>query len=196
MTTRARACFLVAAALTGLALALPLWTFRMSAPQYPDESLHLRVSRTGISGDVQEIETLQHYIGVRFPEALPELRWVTASMAALALLLGSAALSGRGRVGLAHRWTAVAALALFLAGSLAVLQIRLYEVGHARDPNAPLKSIKDFTPLALGPKKVGNFTVWSFPHAGGAALAVAFVFAAAGVRQGRAARHAQERIAA
>ena len=35
---------------------LPLWGFAMSAPQYPDETLHLQVSRTGIVGDVQEVD--------------------------------------------------------------------------------------------------------------------------------------------
>jgi hypothetical protein len=69
-------------------------------------------------------------------------------------------------------------------------------VGHERDPNAPLRSVKDFTPLAFGPKKVGNFTMWSFPHAGGAALALAFVFAAAGARTGRPQHFTNERIAA
>ena len=66
---------LAAALLTAAALALPLWGFAMSAPQYPDETLHLQVARTGIVGDVHEVTTLQQYIGVKFPTSLPELVW-------------------------------------------------------------------------------------------------------------------------
>ncbi len=48
----ARRLFLGAAALTAVALVLPLWGFRMSAPQYPGESLSLRVTTRAITGDV------------------------------------------------------------------------------------------------------------------------------------------------
>ena len=51
MTLRTRRGLLLAAAiLTAASSLLPLWGFRMSAPQYPGESLHLRVSTSGISG--------------------------------------------------------------------------------------------------------------------------------------------------
>ena len=56
---RARAIFVAAAVLAIAALALPLWGFAMSAPQYPDETLHLQVARTGIVGDVHEVTTVQ-----------------------------------------------------------------------------------------------------------------------------------------
>ena len=68
-----RRLFLAASLLVAVAAWLPYWGFVMSAPQYPDESLTLHVSHTGIGGDVQEVETLQQYIGVRFPKQLPEL---------------------------------------------------------------------------------------------------------------------------
>ena len=50
-----RLVYLAAASLTAAALAAPLWGFAMSAPQYPDETLHLQVVRTGIVGDVHEV---------------------------------------------------------------------------------------------------------------------------------------------
>ena len=68
---KARVMYIAAATFAAAALVLPLWGFSMSAPQYPDETLHLRVARTGIAGDVHEVETLQHYIGVRFPTDVP-----------------------------------------------------------------------------------------------------------------------------
>jgi hypothetical protein len=183
--TRTRIAFLGAAALTALSVVLPLWGFRMSAPQYPGESLHLRVSRLGIRGDVGEIATLQRYIGVRFPERLPELAWLAPAAGALALLLAAAAVAGSGAAGRVLRFTSIALLLLFLAGSAAVLQKRLWEVGHRRDPRAPLQVVRDFTPPAIGPVRVGNFTVWSYPHAGGAALALAAGLVLFGSRRGR-----------
>jgi hypothetical protein len=181
----ARGLFLGAAALTAAALALPLWGFRMTAPQYPDEALSLRVTARAIEGDVKEIETLQKYAGIRFPDPLPELGWLRPALAGLALMLAAAGLVP-GRAGRSCRIAAAAAVFVFLLGSAALVQVRLHAVGHERDAHAPLRGVKDFTPPLIGPAKVGNFTVWSYPHAGGVALGAAGVLAAAGARrQGR-----------
>jgi hypothetical protein len=174
--------YIVAAILTAAALTVPLWGFAMSAPQYPDETLHLQVVRTGIVGDVHEVETLQHYIGVRFPTVLPELVWATRGIAALGGLLLLAPLFGRGTLGRAYRAVCAAAFVAFLAGSAAAVQLRLYRVGHERDANAPIRAVHDFTPPLVGPVKVGNFTVWSFPHLGAVMLLVAAGISVAGTR--------------
>ncbi|HEY6929552.1 MAG TPA: hypothetical protein VJA66_07740, partial [Thermoanaerobaculia bacterium] len=158
-----RVLFLAAAVSTAAALALPLWGFRMSAPQYPGESLHLRVTRTAIAGDVREVETLQKYIGVRFPTRLPELEWISAAIGSLGLLLALAGLLGEGKSGRAARRVVAGLLLVFLVASALFLQKRLYDVGHQRDPHAPIQAVRDFTPPAVGPVHVGNFTVWSYP---------------------------------
>jgi nitrous oxidase accessory protein len=176
-----RAMFFVASVLTSLALVLPLWEFRMSAPQYPDEALHVRVTRSGLAGDLQEVGTLQKYIGVRFPASLPELDLLVPGVAVLAAWLLLAACSGAGRFGHLMRASATCALLALLVCSLVVVQKRLYVVGHERDPNAPMARMKDFTPLVIGPTRVGNFTVWSYPHLGGFALALAAGLALAGM---------------
>jgi hypothetical protein len=165
--------FGAAALLTAAALAVPLWGFSMSAPQYPDETLHLQVVRGGIAGDVHEVETLQQYIGVRFPTSLPELRLAVRVIPGLTALLVVAAFVGRGTAGRAFRWTTVGVFAVFLLGSAVVVQARLYQVGHDRDRSAPIRAVRDFTPPLVGPVKVGNFTVWSFPHLGAAMLLIA-----------------------
>ena len=180
---KSKVVYLVAAGATAAALALPLWGFAMSAPQYPDETLYLQIDRTGIGGDVKEIETLQHFIGVRFPTDLPELQWATLAIAALTILLIVAAFSGRGRVGRAYRTLCATAFFVFLALSAAVVQVRLYKVGHDRDPNAPIRALRNFTPPLVGPVKVGNFTVWSFPHLGAGLLLTASVLSVVGARQ-------------
>jgi copper chaperone NosL len=177
--------FLAAAALVLAAAWLPYWGFRMSAPQYPGESLMLQVSHSGIQGDVHEVETLQQYIGVRFPEQIPELRWIPPAMLILALFIALAGIAGSGLTGLVLRWVSVLLFVAFLGGSASIVQRRLYEVGHQRDRHAPITAIKDFTPRLIGPTKVGNFTVWSFPHIGGLALAAAAVLTVTGASRTR-----------
>ena len=103
---------------------LPLWGFAMSAPQYPDETLHLQMQRTGIVGDVQEVSTLQHYIGVRFPTDMPELKWSTRAIVAFAALLLLGAFVGAGMAGRAYRVLCAVALFTFLVASAAVVQAR------------------------------------------------------------------------
>lgn len=179
----ARAIYIAAATLVAAALALPLWGFAMSAPQYPDETLHLQVARAGIVGDVHEVTTLQQYIGVRFPTQLPELQWAVRGIFALTALLLVAAFVGGGHVGHLYRVGCAVALVAFIAVSAAAVQARLYQVGHDRDPNAPIRAVRNFTPPLVGPVKVGNFTVWSFPHLGGVMLVAAAVLSIAGSRK-------------
>ena len=183
MRSRSSLLFLAASVLTAGSLLLPLWGFRMSAPQYPGEDLHLRVSARAIGGDVHEITTLQQYIGVHFPTKLPELRWLTPAILALSALLLAASVPWSTRPTRALRIFAAGCFLLFLAGSALVLQRRLYDVGHQRDAKAPIRAVHDFTPPAIGPVKVGNFTVWSYPHAGGLALAAAALLSLAGTRR-------------
>lgn len=53
---------------SGLALlyiiTLPIWRIELSAPQYP-EGLVLRIYADKLGGDVQVINGLNHYIGMR-----------------------------------------------------------------------------------------------------------------------------------
>jgi len=180
---KARALHVAAAALMAAALAFPLWGFAMAAPQYPDETLHLQVTRTGIAGDVLEVSTLQHFIGVRFPTDLPELKWATRAIVAFAALLLVGAFVGAGTAGRVYRVLCAVALVVFLIASAGVVQARLYQVGHDRDPGSPLRGMHDFTPPLVGPARVGNFTVWSFPHAGAVLLLAAAVLTVAGSRK-------------
>lgn len=177
------AWFFAAAALTALSLTVPFWEFRMSAPQYPGESLRVQVMRTGLAGDLGEVGTLQKYVGVEFPASLPELDLVTPGLVGMTALLLLAGFAGAGRPGRTLKVAATAALFAILACSLAAMQARLYAVGHDRNPKAPMARTKDFTPPVIGPAKVGNFTVWSYPHLGGAALALAAGLAVAGTRR-------------
>src|SRR5665647_1006834 len=47
-----------------LAYSQPMWSFKLEAPQYP-QGLELNVHMTGASGDVSEIDIINHYIGMQ-----------------------------------------------------------------------------------------------------------------------------------
>jgi nitrous oxidase accessory protein len=58
-----------AAILLVVALALPWWRMDSRAPQYGQRVLVVSVSPTGVSGDLHEIDTLGHYVGMRSVES-------------------------------------------------------------------------------------------------------------------------------
>src|SRR5262245_51684066 len=184
MTTRK--LYVAAAVLAASALLLPLWGFSMSAPQYPGETLHLQVTSTGIEGDIHEVTALQQYIGVRFPTDLPELTWATRGVVGLVVLLLLAAMvAGTGVSGRVYRTACAFLFLAFLVAAAGSVQARLYQVGHDRDPKAPLRSIRNFTPPLIGSIRVGNFTVWSYPHAGAFLLLGAAALSMFGARGSR-----------
>ena len=152
--TRARALragiAVAAAALIALSTQLPLWTMKMEAPQYR-HGLFLHVYGTGMTGDLRELNILNHYIGMPPIEAPAlETRLFPVGIAALLVLALAAPL---------HRWVrrlgAIATAAVPLS-ILADLQWRLYWFGHSLDPKAPIR-LKPFTPLVLGESHMGNF---------------------------------------
>lgn len=159
------AALVAATALVVLASILPVWTAHLIAPQFP-KGLWLRAFGDRIDGDVSEINSLNHYIGVAPLDAasIPELAlWPLAVLAAIAC--AGAALAFRGPLG---------RLAMF--GSWAIplsvlidIQRWLYAFGHDLDREAPLR-LAPFTPLVFGPTTVWNFRIMAWP--GGAVVAL------------------------
>lgn len=153
---------LVAGALVTAALFLPLWQARLDAPQYPG-GLTVIAYGDAVVGDVGEVSSLNHYVGMRAfdPADVPEMAlWPLAVAAALAAV-AVATLFGRrwpGRLARLFVW-------LVPVGVLADIQWRLYQYGHDLDPGAALR-IPEFTPLVVGPTKVWNFTTHSRPGTG------------------------------
>lgn len=159
----------VAAALVLAALRLPLWVARLLAPQYPD-GLELRAYGGWVTGDVEEIDLLNHYVGLRAfnPDDVPEMAlWPLA----IAVALGAVVVWVLARRRLWRR-LAVASLWLLPVGVLAIIQFRLWEFGQDVDPGAPLR-LEPFVPRVVGPTEVWNFTTWARPGLGLAAIVVA-----------------------
>ena len=156
---RRAACGLAAAGLVAYGATLPLWTMTMRAPQYPG-GLHLSAYGTRMTGDVAELNILNHYIGMP-PIQAPALE--TALFP-----IGIGALIVLCLLSPLHRWLRVLALAATAAAPIAILadlQWQLYTFGHSLNPKAPIR-LAPFTPLVVGGTKIGNFESWGMPSWG------------------------------
>ncbi len=132
----------------------PYWLMTLHAPQYP-KGLHVQAYLNRLEGDVQEIDGLNHYIGMRPLNDAAQLERQTSAMLVVVvagLLLAS--------IFIHSRWAAVAALPglLFPIGFLGDLQYWLATFGTNLDPTAALSSsIKPFVPPVLGVGTIGQF---------------------------------------
>lgn len=146
----------------------PMWTIRMEAPQYPDGlvvEIYSHKLEAGNEGhDIQEINTLNHYIGMRpiTREELRDLDWMPFAIGALILMALRVAAIGDVRslidLAVANLYVAGVAFGRFVH--------TLYGFGHDLDPRAPV-TIEPFTPAIIGSKQVANFLTHSLPAAGG-----------------------------
>lgn len=156
-------CAVTAAALVLASSQLPFWTMELTAPQYP-AGLELVAYGTHLEGDLQELNTLNHYVGVEAlePDDIFELKLFPFAIAGLAgaLVLGSV---------LARHRLLRAALALatwgFALGFLVDVQWWLYRIGHHLKEDAAMR-IDEFTPTVLGGSQVVNFHSESMVAAG------------------------------
>ena len=168
---------LALAALCLLASVLfPYWRMTLLAPQYPG-GLHVYAYVNRLTGDVQEVDGLNHYIGMRPLEDAARLERSLSVAAAVALsLLVLAAIFVH------NRWAALLALpaALYPFVFLGDLYLWLRFYGQNLDPTAPLSgAIKPFVPPLLGVGVVGQFRTVAWVDVGFylATLASALVLA-------------------
>jgi len=158
-------------ALAGLALALvaclflPLWRVALIAPQYP-EGLGFYIWANRMSGDLQSINGLNHYIGMKqiVPESIPELSLMPWALGALVV-------AGLGAAAWGRRKALVAWVSLLGLGALAGLADFWrwgYDYGHDLDPTAAIKIPgMSYQPPVLGSKQLLNFHATSLPALGG-----------------------------
>ena len=149
---------------------LPWWQFHLKAPQYP-QGLVLLVSLTGITGDVGEIDIINHYIGMSHLSegAAFERAWGGWLLGVLVVLIVASTLLAGRQIG----WIAGAIGLSLPVGFIADTQYWLWKFGHDLDPKAPVH-IAPFTPTMFGEGKVGQFVTTATPSLG-FALAVAGV---------------------
>lgn len=161
-----------AALLLLVSIFTPYWQMTLHAPQYP-KGLTVHAYLNQLTGDVQEIDGLNHYIGMRPLGEAAQLERSLSIMMVLAL-----GLLILGAIFIHTRWSALFALPalIFPFGFLTDLWFWMNHFGQNLDPKAPLSSaIKPFSPPVLGTGYVGQFHTVAMPHVG---LILAFVAAA------------------
>jgi copper chaperone NosL len=171
---------------------LPIWQMRMHAPQYP-EGLVLTIYTNTIRGDVDKINTLNHYVGMHkiTPADFREFSYMPLALT----ILGGAALLG---ALVNRRWVAIVGWLAFtaFAGLMFADYARwLYHYGHDLDPHAAIR-LAAFTPPLIGFKQMANFKVWSLPGAGSLLLGFAWLLGPAILIAGRFSDRAGVRRAA
>lgn len=153
-----------------VAFFVPFWQIEMWAPQYP-EWLHMKIWLHQITGDVDIINGLNHYIGMKHikAEMFPEFAVMPYILAALIGFGLISAVAGQ-------RWLAWTFLALLLAaGTAGLVDFYLwgYDYGHNLDPNAAIKVPgMVYQPPLIGTKELLNFIAYSAPDWGGWVLAI------------------------
>ena len=156
---------LAVSALFFASLMFPMWRIQLEAPQYP-EGLVLQLHANKIGGDVDIINGLNHYIGMKtlHTEDFPEFQiipYIFAFFALFALLM----------VFVAKRKGVIILLFSFLLfGVLAGVDFYRwnYEYGHNLDPNAAIVVPgMAYQPPLIGYKQLLNFGAYSIPDIGG-----------------------------
>lgn len=144
----------LAAILLIVSIFFPYWNMELQAPQYPKGLfVHAYVNR--LEGDVNEIDGLNHYIGMR---PLEEAAQLERSLSVL--LIGVTALLVVAAVFVHSRWAALLALPTVLFPGIFLLDLYLWlrNFGQNLDPTAALSSfIEPFTPPVLGEGLIGQF---------------------------------------
>lgn len=154
---------------------LPVWFIFLIAPQYP-EGLTMNIWLNKITGQVEIINGLNHYIGMKHikAEMFPEfgyLIYVVAAFIALGLLV---AIVGRRKLLFYY-------LILTVLGGIAAMVDFYkwgYDYGHNLDPKAAIQVPGLFyQPPLIGHKTLLNFDAYSYPDVGGwVVIGIAILF--------------------
>ncbi|MDD5302725.1 MAG: nitrous oxide reductase family maturation protein NosD [Elusimicrobia bacterium] len=151
-----------AAGLLAASLFFPYWQARLIAPQYRD-GLTAKMYSYKVTGDVDEINGLNHYIGMRKLESLAPFEKIAAipSVLALALLCGFAFWRGAYRL----RAAAAAGAVFFPVAFVSDMAFWMsYATSHL-DPTAPIK-LKPFSIPFFGGGRVAQFHSEFLPSTG------------------------------
>ncbi|MFZ9387942.1 MAG: nitrous oxide reductase accessory protein NosL [Chitinophagaceae bacterium] len=144
---------------------LPAWRIDLFAPQYP-EGLSMYIWINKLSGDVDIINGLNHYIGMKHisAEMFPEFRYLPYVVAFFLLLGMTAAITGKRKILLFY------VILTFIGGALVLYDLYRwgYKYGHDLDPKAAIQVPGlSYQPPVLGHKRLLNFDAYSFPDVAG-----------------------------
>jgi hypothetical protein len=152
------ALLMLAALLVMISMFLPYWSMTMIAPQYPD-GLTVQVYVNRLEGDMQEVDSLNHYLGMPPLDEGGQLERSISiyGIIAIGLLLIAT-------VFIHNQWAGVLAIPALTYPFvfLADLWWILYQYGHSIDPESALGgAVEPFTPPVLGTGGIAQFATTS-----------------------------------
>lgn len=160
-----RITLVISAALLSISMFVPIWQIQLDAPQYP-EGLGLTIMANGLGGDVEIINGLNHYIGMKTLHAkdfveFSILRYIIGFYALFAL---ATAVIGRKKL----LYSLFTAFVLFGVVAMADFWRWEYNYGHDLNPNAAIiVPGMAYQPPLIGFKQLLNFGAYSIPDTGG-----------------------------
>lgn len=160
-----RIFLIICAILIGTAITLPIWKIDLMAPQYP-EGLALQIYANKLGGDVEIINGLNHYIGMKtlHTEDFVEFSVLPYIMGFFSLITLIIAIIGK------RKWFVIFFYGFALFGVLAFVDFYRwnYNYGHDLDPTAAIVVPgMAYQPPVIGYKQLLNFGAYSFPDTGG-----------------------------
>lgn len=143
----------------------PLWLIDLEAPQYP-EGLGMKIWVNKITGDLNTINGLNHYIGMKKiePDSIKELTimpYILGALIALGIITG---ILGKKKL----LW--IFTIIFLIAGIAGGVDFYLweYDYGHNLDPTAAIiVPGMSYQPPLFGSKQLLNFVAHSYPDTGG-----------------------------
>jgi len=150
---------------------LPVWFIFLIAPQYP-EGLTMNIWLNKITGQVEIINGLNHYIGMKHikAEMFPEFNFLVYVVAFFILFGLIVALTGKRKLLFSYLMLTV------LGGLAAMIDFYKwgYDYGHNLDPKAAIQIPGlSYQPPLFGHKTLLNFDAYSYPEIGGWIVIVA-----------------------
>lgn len=160
-----RVLIIAAAVALLLSLFVPIWSIYLNAPQYP-EGLRLQIWANKIAGDIDIINGLNHYIGMKtlHSKDFIEFTLLPYIICFYIILFVWAAVTGK------RKMLNIIFGAFVLFGVVAMIDFWKweYDYGHNLDPNAAIKVPgMTYQPPLIGFKQLLNFGAYSVPDIGG-----------------------------
>ncbi len=148
---------------------LPLWNMELYSNQFP-EGLVLNIYSHKLEGgkspnrdDLKEINSLNHYIGMRplMEDDFTEFKWIPFVIGGVMLLALRVVVLGK----MSKLVDLFVLFTYFGMFSLWSFYHKLYLYGHELDATAAVK-VAPFTPPMFGHSTMANFEVYSYPQLG------------------------------
>ena len=154
-------------------LFVPMWRIDLQAPQYP-EGLRLLIFANKLAGNVDIINGLNHYIGMKTLHAndFVEFKVLPGIIVFFAALFIIAAIAAK------RRWMNILCILFVAFGVFAMVDFWRWEYAYGHDLNPEAAIIVPgmaYQPPLIGFKQLLNFGAYSMPDIGG------WIFVAVGV---------------